>query len=163
MAQLTHLDSKLGEVLGLAQAAQQATKKVARMAKKDARLIKLLDRMGREAKQTEQRCFAAAERMDGKKSAIQRKARETKQEAQQMHKAYLEGKDEALDGLEFLLMAEAGELNHWEILGKMSDRAGDRRLRKLVDQVIPIQQRHLSDVRASSLTLAVREDPGGEA
>jgi hypothetical protein len=32
MAQITQLESKLAEVLGLAQAAQQATKKVGRLA-----------------------------------------------------------------------------------------------------------------------------------
>ena len=35
MAELTHLDEKLAEVLGLAQAAQAATKKVATLARKE--------------------------------------------------------------------------------------------------------------------------------
>ena len=39
-------------------------------------------------------------------------------------KTYLEDA-EALDGLEFLSMAEAGELAHWEILAKPNETAND--------------------------------------
>ena len=62
MAELTHLDEKLAEVLGLAQAAQAATKKVATLARQenDAELRELLERMGGEAAEVEERCDAAA-------------------------------------------------------------------------------------------------------
>src|SRR5919205_2383228 len=132
MAQITQLESKLAEVLGLAQAAQQATKKVARLAKGETELVALLDRMGEEAKETEKRCKALAEKRDGKKTAINRKARETKAEAADMMSTYLSGDDvDALDGFEFLIMAEAGELGHWEIVRAMNERAGDAAVREL--------------------------------
>ena len=49
MAELTHLDEKLAEVLGLAQAAQAATKKVATLARqeKDTELRRAADLDGR--------------------------------------------------------------------------------------------------------------------
>jgi hypothetical protein len=162
MAQITQLDSKLAEVLGLAQAAQQATKKVARMAKSEGEpeLVTLLDRMGAEAKETEKRCKAAAEKRDGKKTAINKKARETKGEAGEMLEAYLGGDDvDALDGFEFLIMAEAGELGHWEIVKTMAAKAKDRNVVKLADWATPIQQAHFDTVRESSLRLAQDEDP----
>ena len=61
MAELTHLDEKLAEVLGLAQAAQAATKKVATLARrdKDTELLELMQRMGDQATNIEQRCGAA--------------------------------------------------------------------------------------------------------
>jgi hypothetical protein len=131
MATITQLESKLAEVLGLAQAAQQATSKVARLAKDegDKELVALLDRMRDDAKETEQRCKALAEKRDGKKTAINKKARETKVEAGEMLEAYLGGEDaDALDGLEFLIMAEAGELGHWEIVRTMAaKRQGPQR------------------------------------
>src|SRR3954453_22701401 len=112
MAQITQLDSKLAEVLGLAQAAQQVTKKGARLAKAggETELVTLLDRMGAEAKETEKRCKAVAEKRAGRKTAINRKVGETKGYASDMKEAYL-GRDDvdALDGFEFLTMAEAGE------------------------------------------------------
>ena len=160
MAQITQLESKLGEVLGLAQAAQQATRKVARLAKGEKELVGVLDRMRDEAKQTETRCKAAAEKRDGKKTAITRKARETKAEAAQMMETYLGGDDvDALDGFEFLTMAEAGELGHWEIVKTMAAKAKDRDLVRLADWATPIQKAHVDVVRTSSLRLAEAEDP----
>ena len=72
MAELTHLDEKLAEVLGLAQAAQAATKKVATLARQenDTELLELLERMGDEAAKVEERCHAAAGSRDGIKTAI---------------------------------------------------------------------------------------------
>ena len=160
MAQLTQLDSKLGEVLGLAQAAQQATRKVATLAKGDKELVATLNRMRDEAKETEQRCKAVAEKRDGKKTAINRKARETKAEAGEMMQTYLGGDDvDALDGLEFLIMAEAGELGHWEIVQTMATKAKDRNVLKLAEWATPVQKGHVEAVRSSSLALAEEEDP----
>jgi hypothetical protein len=51
---------------------------------------------------------------DGVKTAIAKEARETKADVNAFMRTYLEDA-EALDGLEFLSMAEAGELAHWEI------------------------------------------------
>jgi hypothetical protein len=48
--------------------------------------------------------------LEGKKTAIREMARETKGEAVEMVKTYLADEEEALDGFEFLSMAEAGEL-----------------------------------------------------
>src|SRR5919112_5415507 len=160
MAQLTQLDSKLAEVLGLAQAAQVATRKVAGLAKGDKELVATLDRMRDEAKETEKRCKALAEKRDGKKTAINRKARETKGEAADMMSTYLSGDDvDALDGFEFLIMAEAGELGHWEIVKTMATKAKDRPLVRLAEWATPIQQGHVEAVRTSSLQLAEDEDP----
>jgi hypothetical protein len=160
MAQLTQLDSKLAEVLGLAQAAQQATRKVAGLAKGDKDLVATLNRMRDEAKETEKRCKAVAEKRDGRKTAINRKARETKAEAGEMLQAYLGGDDaDALDGLEFLIMAEAGELGHWEIVKTMAAKARDRNVVRLAEWATPIQQGHFDTVRTSSLQLAQDEDP----
>src|SRR6201999_196551 len=111
MAELTTLDEKLAEVLGLAQAAQVATNKVATLARKedDTELLELMRRMGDEAAQVEQRCDVAAGTREGVKTAIAKKARETKAELTEFMKTYLEDA-EALDGLEFLSMAEASSL-----------------------------------------------------
>jgi hypothetical protein len=160
MAQITQLESKLAECLGLAQAAQQATRRVARLAKGEKELVALLDRMRDEAKETEKRCKAVAEKRDGKKTAINRKARETKAEAGEMLEAYLGGDDvDALDGFEFLIMAEAGELGHWEIVKTMATKAKDRTVVRLAEWATPIQQGHVDAVRSSSLQLAESEDP----
>jgi len=45
------------------------------------------------------------------------------------------------------------------ILGKVNEKAGDEELRELVDWALPIQERHLQQVREGSLRLAAEEDP----
>lgn len=161
MAELTKLESKLAEVLGLAMAAQGATQKVRGMLEDGdpQSLGGLLDRMHEEAGETEERCTALAGQFDGKKTAILDQARETKQSATEMMDTYLEGEDDALDGFEFLTMAEAGEVGHWSIVGKFNEQAGLQNVRELVDWALPIQQRHLKDVLEASLELAGEEDP----
>ena len=158
MAELTQLEEKLAEVMGLAQAAQDTTETVKKMAESDE-LVSLLERMQQEAAETEERCAQVASERDGKKTAIEDKARETKSEAKEMADAYLSDEEEALDGLEFLIMAEAGELGHVEIVAKMNEQAGDPKVQELVDFVLPIQQRHFSDTREAALKCAAAEDP----
>lgn len=161
MAELTNLESKLGEVVGLAMAAQDATQKVIRLARDDgdSDLVSSLERMQEEAKETEQRGTEVAATFEGKKTAILDEAREVKQKAKQMMSTYLDQAADALDGYEFLTMAEAGEVGHWEILATLNERAGKAELRKLAEWAIPIQRRHFEEARQASLKLAAEEDP----
>jgi hypothetical protein len=159
MAELTNLESKLGEVLGLAMAAQGATDKVQKLDDLDGDLAKKLQQMNKEAKETEERATEVAGTFDGKKTAILEEAREVKQKATEMMSEYLDPDADALDGFEFLTMAEAGEVGHWEILKTLNERARNSELNSLCEWAIPIQQRHFEDVRAGSLKLAAEEDP----
>ncbi len=76
-----------------------------------------------------------------------------------MMKTYLGSDGDELDGFEFLTMAEAGELGHWEIVREMSRKlgAGDALELELAEWSIPIQQGHTEVVRACSLELAGEE------
>lgn len=159
MADLTTLEEKLAEVTGLAGAAQEATEKVESLLDDDASLREKLQEMRREAEETESRCLQVASERDGKKTAIEEKARETKSEASEMMKTYLSEDSDELDGFEFLTMAEAGEVGHWAILGKLNETAGEDDIQELVDWALPIQERHLITVREGSLELAAEEDP----
>jgi len=158
MAELTVLEEKLAEVLGLAMAAQDATRKVEGLTE-DEGLAQTLARMRDEAEQTEERCTALAEELDGKKTAVLDKARETKGEASDMMKTYLGDESDALDGFEFLTMAEAAEVGHWSVLRKLNERASQRELSELIDWALPIQERHFREALDGSLELAGQEDP----
>jgi len=160
MADLTTLEEKLAEVTGLAGAAQETTKKVEGLLDDDSgSLAETLRQMREEAEETESRCIDLADRRDGKKTAILEKAQETKSEATEMMRTYLGEDSDELDGFEFLIMAEAGEVGHWAILGKLNESAGEAPVQELVDWALPIQERHLSTVREGSLGLAAEEDP----
>ncbi len=162
MAELTKLEDKLGEVLGLARAARHATTSVARLVD-DEEIVATLSRMGEEAAETARRCEELAGAREGKKTAILEKARETTGEAKDMMSTYLGEDAEGLDGLEFLSMAEAGEVAHVEILGTLAATAGESEVLALVDWALPIQERHLASVRESGVGLAAKEDPGEPA
>jgi hypothetical protein len=158
MAELTTLEEKLAEVLGLAQAAQDATEMVEGLIDDDE-LAGELQQMRGEAEETESRCTDLADQRDGKKTAILEKARETKGEAAEMMSAYLGDDADGLDGFEFLIMAEAGEVGHWAVLGKLNETAAEGPIRDLVDWALPIQRRHFEDANQGALKLAGEEDP----
>ena len=156
MADLT----ELGEVTGLAMAAQAATEKVLALAKAEGEsdLEQQLKRMQDEAAETESRCTDLAGEFEGKKTTILEEARSTKAKGAEMMKTYLDSESDSLDGFEFLTMAEAGEVGHWSVLRAMSSAAHPRVV-ELVELALPIQQRHLKAVLAASVGLAADEDP----
>jgi len=166
MAELTALESKIGEVLGLAMAARDATRKVEKLVQQEGNhedLSQTLQRMAQEAKETEERTSEVASELEGMKTAILEKARETKQEASEMMSTYLGSDADALDGFEFLTMAEAGEVGHWQVVGTMNERAQVPGLQQLVEWVLPIQRRHLQQTLERSVELASDEDPNEPA
>lgn len=156
MAELTPLDEKLAEVLGLAKAASGATEYVSKMEGAE-QFDADLKKMKEDAKETERRTDELIETLDGKKTAIREMAQETKTEADEMRKTYLADEEEALDGFEFLTMAEAGELGHWEIVEKMGTTLGDDDVTELAQWAVEVQRGHFDGVRAASLVLAADE------
>jgi hypothetical protein len=164
MAELTTLDEKLGEVIGLAQAAKGATDEVAKLLD-DESVIAIVRRMHDEAIKTEELSteYISSEKFSGKKTAILDKARETKQEATEMMTTYLGSDADGLDGFEFLTMAEAGEVGHWKVVEKLNEQLADRELKELTDFVIPLQEKHLTMSLEGSLVLAGQEDATGPA
>jgi hypothetical protein len=162
MAELTTLEEKLAEVLGLAQAAQGATEKVEGMVE-DEEIVTTLKQMREEAEETEQRCTDVADARNGKKTAILEKAQETKTEATEMMSTYLGGDSDGLDGFEFLTMAEAGEVGHWAVLDKLNESASEGEISELVEWALPIQERHFAEVKDGSLKLAGEKDPYEES
>ena len=164
MAELTNLEEKLAEVAGLAMAAEAAGGKVTKLTEgQDGDLVKTLQQMAKEAAETAQRCEQVAGTFEGKKTAILEEAREVKKKASEMMSTYLDRDADALDGFEFLTMAEAAEVGHWSVLQTMNESAGNEQVRELVSWALPIQERHLQDVLRGSRKLAAEEDPNETA
>ena len=165
MAELTKLEAKIAEVTGLAMAAQAATQKVIGLTKEEneLELVAVLERMHQQASDTEERCAAVAGEFEGKKTAILEEARATKAKGAEMMSTYLDADADALDGFEFLTMAEAGEVGHWSVLKTLNKNAGNDGIAALVEWALPIQQQHLEGVMKGSLQLASQEDPSDPA
>jgi hypothetical protein len=162
VAELTTLEEKLAEVLGLAQAAQRATEKVEGLVDDDE-VVATLKQMRKEAEETERRCTELADGRRGQKTAILEKAQETKGEATDMMSTYLGDDSDGLDGFEFLTMAEAGEVGHWAVLRKLNESANESEIADLVAWALPIQERHFENVKNNSLKLAGQKDPYEES
>ena len=164
MAELTTLDEKLGEVIGLAMAAKGATDKVEKLLDDEA-CIKVVQRMHSDAAKVEELGteYISLEKFAGKKTAILEKARETRHEATEMMTTYLGDDADGLDGFEFLTMAEAGEVGHWKVVEKLNEQLHDRELKELTDFVVPMQEGHLAMTLESALVLAGQEDPTSPA
>jgi hypothetical protein len=163
MAELTTLESKLGEVVGLAMAAQESTRKVLRLPDLEDDLKQRLRNMQDEAKEAQRRGSEIAGNFKGKKSAILEEARETKGKAGEMLSTYLDDTSDALDGFEFLTMAEAGEVGHWSVLKTLNQRARDTQIRDYVKWGLPIQQRHFQEAQQATAQLASQKNPGEPA
>jgi coenzyme F420-reducing hydrogenase alpha subunit len=164
MAELTNLEEKLAEVTGLAMAAEAAGGKVTKLTEEqDKDLVSTLQRMAKEAVETAERCEQVAGTFEGKKTAILEEAREVKKKAAEMMSTYLDKDADALDGFEFLTMAEAAEVGHWSVLQTLNQSAGNSEVRQLVEWALPIQERHFQDVLQGSVKLASEEDPNEKA
>jgi hypothetical protein len=161
MSDATPLEEKLGEVIGLAEAAQEATEKVGSLLEDDSQ-AELLEKIKDESVETARRGREVAEKRDGDAARVLEQAEETKQEGVEMMSSYLDGDSDGLDGFEFLIMTEAGEAGHWAILGKLNEKASEEEIGELVEWALPLQEEHLSRVREASLELAAQEDPDSE-
>ncbi|HEY1852959.1 MAG TPA: hypothetical protein VGG40_00100 [Solirubrobacterales bacterium] len=161
MADVTPLEEKLGEVIGLAEAAQEATGKVGSLLDGGSQ-ADLVGELREESEETARRGREVAESRDGDSSGVLEQAEETKEEGVEMMESYLDEDSDGLDGFEFLTMTEAGEAGHWAILGKLNEKAGESEIGELVEWALPIQERHLKQVREASLELAAEEDPNSE-
>jgi len=162
MAELTNLETKLGEVIGLAMAAQAAAEKVEKLTD-DRQLKKQLKTMRQEAAKAEKDGTAVAASLNGKKSKILQEARSVKTKGANMMKTYLERGSDDLDGFEFLTMAEAGEVGHWAVLETLNKQAKHPGIRALVKEQLPVQRRHFKQVTSASLQLAAKEDANAAA
>jgi hypothetical protein len=162
MAELTNLETKLGEVIGLAMAAQAATERVEKLTG-DRQLVKQLKTMRKEAAEAEKAGTTVAASFSGKKAKILAEARTVKTKGATMMKTYLERDSDELDGFEFLTMAEAGDVGHWSVLEQLNKQARHPGVRDLVKVQLPIQKRHLKDAMAASISLAAKEDANAAA
>lgn len=162
MAELTRLEDALGEAMGRARAARRATTAVARTIT-DSDIAETLAAVRNESAEIARRCDAIVQTRDGRKTAIRDHAREVSRGAREMVAA-LGGQDEGpLRGLEGLAVAEAAELANLEVLGGLALAAEDGPVGELVEWALPLQERHVADLRDAGLVLAAQADPAEPA
>ena len=161
MTALTRLEDKIGEVIGLAMASQEATGLVVELTREvDPDLAQRLDQMKDEAAETEGRATELADTFDGQEARRSSSVPAAcARRASRMLTSYLDSDSDALDGFEFLTMSVAAEVAHWSVLTQFNVRIEDEDLADLIAWAMPTQMAHLQLVLEGSRELAAEFDP----
>jgi rubrerythrin len=85
--------------------------------------------------------LAESEGLD--EQSIRQNAEETSQKASQMMQTYLGEDPDTLDALEFLCLAEAGEVTHYEVLDELAKKVKDKKFASEVKSIMREEKRHL--------------------
>jgi ferritin-like metal-binding protein YciE len=115
MVEKEKLEEQIGEVLGLEMAAQKAVEELSSKG--------LLDGLDQQS--------------------IRQHAEETSQKASQMMQTYLGEDPDTLDALEFLCLAEGGEVTHYEVLDELAKEVKDEKFASEVKSILGEEKQHL--------------------
>jgi len=148
MTEKEKLEEQIGEVLGLEMAAQKAVEELSSKGLLDKRGLKgKLQEMKKEAGDHQRRIeqvmqeLAESEGLD--EQSIRQNAEETSQKASQMMQTYLGEDPDTLDALEFLCLAEGGEVTHYEVLDELAKKVNDKKFASEVGSILREEKQHL--------------------
>jgi hypothetical protein len=142
------LEEKIGECIGLERAAQQAVQELDSKGLLDEPEIKKkMMAMQKEASGHEQKMQGLVDKVTESEGldaqSIEQHAHETVEKAAEMMKTYLGEKPDTLAALEFLGLAEGGEVIHYEVLSKMAAEVKDKKFATGVRAILAEEQDHL--------------------
>jgi hypothetical protein len=147
MVELQKLEQKIGEALGLEKAAQAAIEELSSKGLLDEGGMKdKLQSMKKQANnhQSNLEELLPALGSDGLSSEnIQTAAQETEQKATEIMKTYLGEDPDSSEAIEFLCLAEGGEVTHYEVLNAMTKGVKNRKFASKVKSILAEEKRHL--------------------
>ena len=155
MAEIEKLQEKLGEALGLEIAAQKAVEELGSKGLLDENgMLTQLQKMQSQAgnhqsklEETVQNLASGEEQLDPSK--IQQVAQETAQKCSSMMQTYLGPDPDSSEAIEFLCLAEGGEVTHYEVLAAISKKLNGkmkntRKLSTTINSILREEKRHLA-------------------
>jgi rubrerythrin len=145
MANKQKLEQKLGEALGLEMAAQKAVEELSVKGLLDEAGIKAqVEGMKQEANNHQKKIEQLVETLsksEGLNSqSVQESARETQQKASKMMHIYLGEDPDPSEALDFLSLAEGGEVIHYEALNAMAQNLQSA---DTVQSILEEEKKHL--------------------
>jgi tRNA isopentenyl-2-thiomethyl-A-37 hydroxylase MiaE len=147
MANLQKLEQKIGEALGLEKAAQVAVEELSAKGLLDEGGMKdKLQNMKKQANNHQsnlENLIPALESEGLSSENIQNAATETEQKAAEMMKTYLGEDPDSSEAIEFLCLAEGGEVTHYEVLSALTKGVKNKKLATKVKAVLAEEKRHL--------------------
>jgi hypothetical protein len=140
MANLQKLEQKIGEALGLEKAAQVAVEELYAKGLLDEGGMKdKLQNMKKQANTHQanlEELIPALESEGIGSQNIQNAAQETEQKAAEMMKTYLGDDPDSSEAIEFLCLAEGGEVTHFEVLSAMTKGVKNKKLTTKVKAIL---------------------------
>jgi ferritin-like metal-binding protein YciE len=148
MVEKEKLEEQIGECLGLERAAQKAVEELSAKGLLDKPGLKSkLEGMKEDAGSHEQKLEELVQRVTESeglsRESIEENAEETVQKATEIMKTYLGEEPDTLDALEFLCLAEGGEVTHYEVLGKLASEVKDKKFATGVRSILKEEKQHL--------------------
>jgi ferritin-like metal-binding protein YciE len=147
MADQEMIQEKIGEALGLEMAAQKAVKELDSRGLLKPEQMKKLSKMKEEASQQEQEMQKLVEDLvesDGfDKTTIEEKAQETADKVSKIMETYLGEEPDNQEALEFLCLAEGGEVAHYEVLTSIAKDVKNKKFGTQVRAILKEEKRHL--------------------
>ena len=155
------IEQKIGEALGLEMAAQKAVEELGSKGLLDEGGMKAkLEGMRKEANnhqtQLEQLVQNLSESKGLNSTNIQAAANETEQKASEMMKTYLGDQPDSSEAIEFLCLAEGGEVTHYEVLNAMAKIVKDRKFSTKVGTILKDEKKHLALCTRLARQMAVK-------
>jgi predicted nuclease with TOPRIM domain len=155
MVEIEKLQEKMGEALGLEIAAQKAVEELGSKGLLDesgmlTQLKKMQSQAGNHQSRLEktiQNLADGIEQLDPTK--VQQVAQETAQKCSSMMQTYLGLDPDSSEAIEFLCLAEGGEVTHYEVLAAMSKKLNGnmknaKKLSTAINSILREEKRHLA-------------------
>ena len=146
------IEEKIGEVLGLEMAAQKAVEQLVSKGLLDKSEIKQqIEEIGKEAHNHQTQLEELCERLSKSKEQkidsenVKDVAAETEQKASKMTSTYLGDDADTSEALEFLCIAEGGEVAHYEVLDAMVKDINDSKFKNKVKSILNEEKEHLQE------------------
>lgn len=147
---IENLQTKLGEVLGLERASQKAVDELITMkllksdSKTEAKEIQGEASTHEEKIQEVISIFSEDKNVQLDVAKVEESAIETEEKATQIMKTYLGEEPDTSEALEFLCLAEGGEVSHYEVLQAICGNFDNKKALSTVKSILKEEQRHLS-------------------
>lgn len=145
------IEEKIGEVLGLEMAAQKAVEQLISKKLDKPEIKQQIDEIRKEAHnhqtQIEELCEKLSKSKEQKIDSenVKDVAAETEQKASKMMSTYLGDDADTSEALEFLCIAEGGEVAHYEVLDAMVKDINDSEFKNKVKSILNEEKEHLQE------------------
>jgi ferritin-like metal-binding protein YciE len=140
------LEEKIGEYMGLERAAQKAVEELTSKGLLEGvedDIKGMSNEAGGHEEKLQNLIQSVGENYGLELQNIKQHAEETAQKATQIMQTYLGDKPEKLDALEFLCLAEGGEVTHYEVLSKLASSVKNKKFATLVQSILRQEKQHL--------------------